>query len=256
MSKKVIFHVYRQKEKNGKNYYDTFEIPVQQGMTVLEGLFYIQDHLDSSLAFRYSCRGAICGSCGMTINKFPQLACKTQILPIEHKKRKRVPKLTFSKNEPKWNPKKELLIEPLPNMEVIKDLIVDMETFWAFYKKIQPYFSREITDQPPESKQSPEQAQKIEHLVYCILCGLCWTCPVSGKKPQYYGPAALAKGFRFIDDSRLSEKQRKNILDNAMNENGVPLCERIFACNEVCPKNVRPGTAIQKIRKKVREQNE
>jgi succinate dehydrogenase / fumarate reductase iron-sulfur subunit len=243
-----IFIIYRQAGPEEKPHYDRFTIPAKKGMTVLDALFYIQDHLDSSLAFRYSCRGAICGSCGITINKFPQLACKTQVLDMEEKNHPRVPELVFGE-VPDWDEEKEILIEPLPNMAVIKDLVVDMEPFWQFYREVQPFFTREIKDTAPESKQTAEDARRIEQLVYCILCGLCWTCPVSGENKNYLGPAALAKGFRFIDDTRLSEEHRKELLKRVMKEDGVPACQKIFACNAVCPKNVQPGTAIQKIRK-------
>ncbi|NHJ39291.1 MAG: succinate dehydrogenase/fumarate reductase iron-sulfur subunit [Asgard group archaeon] len=242
------FVIFRQKSSNDKSYYERFKVPLIPGMTILDALFYIQDNYDHSLAFRYSCRGAICGSCGITINKFPQLACKTQVEPIELKKHPRVPELSFSEISD-WNKASEILIEPLPNMKILKDLIVDMEPFWKFYREIKPYFDRELNDIQPESKQSFEDARRIEQLVYCILCGICWTCPISGKNKNYLGPAALAKSYRFIDDTRITNKHRKEIYERVVNEDGVPACEKIFACNAVCPKEVQPGNAIDKIRK-------
>ena len=248
MVKEKAFVIFRQEGSDKKPKYERYSVPIKPGMTVLEALFYIQDHLDSSLAFRYSCRGAICGSCGITINKFPQLACKTQVDPYENKSHVRVPDLHFG-DAPEWDKEKEILIEPLPNMDIIKDLIVDMEPFWKFYREVQPYFDRELNDAAPESKQTFEDARRIERLVYCIVCGLCWTCPVSGKSKDYLGPTALAKAYRFIDDTRLSEKHRKKIVARVIEKDGVPACEKIFACNAVCPKGVMPGTAIDKIRK-------
>ncbi|MCK5158381.1 MAG: succinate dehydrogenase/fumarate reductase iron-sulfur subunit [Candidatus Heimdallarchaeota archaeon] len=250
--KEKTFVIFRQKNPNAKPTYDRFKVPLTSGMTVLEALFYIQDHFDHELAFRYSCRGAICASCGLTINKFPQLACKTQVHPSEIKKHSRVPNLEFGDLKD-WAQEKEILIEPLPNMPIVKDLVVDMEPFWKFYREVQPYFDREITDEAPESTQTFEDARRIEQLVYCILCGMCWTCPVSGKRKDYLGPSNLAKAFRFIDDTRVSDKHRKEIYEKAMQENGVPACEKIFACNAVCPKGVMPGTAIDKIRKLEKE---
>ena len=248
MTKEKTFIVFRQEGPDKKPKYKRYSVPIKPGMTVLEALFYIQDYIDSSLAFRYSCRGAICGSCGITINKFPQLACKTQVEPYENKSHARIPDLHFGE-EPDWDKEKEILIEPLPNMAIIKDLIVDMEPFWKFYREVQPYFDREINDRAPESKQTFEDARRIERLVYCIVCGLCWTCPVSGKNKDYLGPTALAKAYRFIDDTRLSEEHRKEIIARVMEKDGVPSCEKIFACNAACPKGVMPGTAIDKIRK-------
>ena len=247
--KERTFIVYRQENKTTSPRYERYAIPVSPGMTVLDALFHIRNHHDSAFAFRYSCRGAICGSCGMTINKFPQLACKTQVSTVKGiKTHPRVPELIFG-DLPDWNPEKEILVEPLPNMEVIKDLIVDMERFWNFYGKIKPYFTRDWKDEQPESQQAPNEIKEIEHLVYCILCGLCWACPVEARNKNYLGPAQLAKADRFIADTRLSEEHRDEMLKRVAKEDGVPACEKIFACNAVCPKGVQPGTAIQKIRK-------
>ncbi len=242
------FLIFRQAGPNEDPRYERYQVPLKPGMTILEALFYIQDHYDSTLAFRYSCRGAICGSCGLTINKFPQLACKTQVHPIEIKKHRQVPELIFG-DVSNWNQENEILIEPLPNMAVIKDLIVDMEPFWKFYREIQPYFDREITDVSPESSQAFEDARRIERLVYCILCGVCWTCPVSGKNKNYLGPSALAKAYRFIDDTRVSDSHRNEILNRVQKNDAAPACEKLFACNAVCPKGVRPGTAINQLQK-------
>ena len=135
-------------------------------------------------------------------------------------------------------------------MKVIKDLIVDMDPFWLFYNEVKPFFTREYNDVQPESLQTPEDAKSVEHLVYCILCGICWTCPVNAMNKQYIGPTALAKAYRFIADSRLSDKHRSTIVEKASDRNAVPACEKHYVCNRVCPKNVRPGTAIKEIREK------
>jgi succinate dehydrogenase / fumarate reductase iron-sulfur subunit len=90
--------------------------------------------------------------------------------------------------------------------------------------------------------------KKIEKLVYCILCGLCWACPVNKKNPDYLGPAQLAKSDRFISDSRIPKSHQKSILSRVLKEDAVPACERFFVCNRVCPKGVMPGTAIKNIR--------
>ncbi|MFX1412031.1 MAG: succinate dehydrogenase/fumarate reductase iron-sulfur subunit, partial [Promethearchaeota archaeon] len=232
VSKKFL--VYRN-SGNGNVRYERYEVPIFKGMSILEALFYIQDYYDSTLAFRYACRGAICGSCGMTIDKVPMLACRTQVSTIKTiKKPINIPDFTFG-NHPKWDEKNEILIEPLPNMKVIKDLVVDMEPFWKFYKEVKPYFDRDWNDIPPESKQSPEQMKVIEHLVYCILCGLCWACPVSKKNPNYLGPAQLAKADRFINDSRVTKKKQNAIIKRIIKEDAVPACEKFFTCNRVCP---------------------
>ncbi len=247
MVEKHKFLVYRN-SGNGKSHYDKFEFPVSKGMSILDALFYIQDYFDSTLAFRYACRGAICGSCGMTIDKVPLLACRTQVSTVKtSKKPAKLPEFKFS-DHPEWDPETEILIEPLPNMSVLKDLVVDMEPFWKFYREIEPYFARKWNDVAPESLQSTGQMKTIERLVYCILCGLCWACPVSKENPNYLGPAQLAKADRFIRDSRISDDRQESILSRVLQDDAVPACEKFFVCNRVCPKRVMPGTAIKDIR--------
>ncbi|MFX1268123.1 MAG: 2Fe-2S iron-sulfur cluster-binding protein, partial [Promethearchaeota archaeon] len=144
------FLIYRN-DGNRNIRYDQFEIPIKKGMSILEALFYIQDYFDSSLAFRYACRGAICGSCGMTIDKVPLLACRTQVSMVKTMKKPiNLPEFKFGDNS-SWNKENEILIEPLPNMAVLKDLVVDMEPFWKFYKEVEPYFARSWNDIAPES---------------------------------------------------------------------------------------------------------
>jgi succinate dehydrogenase / fumarate reductase iron-sulfur subunit len=255
MEQKQKFLIYRN-PGNGNISYDRFDVPIQKGMDVLDALFYIQDHLDSTLAFRYACRGAVCGSCGMTINKVPMLACKTQISLVNDIK-KPIEKFIRSKNIefiygeiPNWDEKNEMLIEPAPNMRVIKDLVVDLDKFWEHFREIGPYFTKEWNYKQPESKQTPKEMERIERYVYCILCGLCWACPINNKNPNYLGPAQLAKASRFVYDSRIPKEKQQAIISRVMKEDGVPSCERYFICNQVCPKNVMPGTAInQELRK-------
>jgi succinate dehydrogenase / fumarate reductase iron-sulfur subunit len=241
------FLIYRN-SGNGDIHYDKYELPLSKGMSILDALFYVQDYLDSSLAFRYACRGAICGSCGMTIDKVPLLACRTQVLNVKSaKKPVNLPDFKFGDHQ-SWEPELEILIEPLPNMTVLKDLVVDMEPFWKFYREIEPYFTRKWNDKAPESSQSPTQIKTIERLVYCILCGLCWACPVSKKNTKYLGPAQLAKAVRFFRDSRITNKKNEAILARVLKNDAVPACEKFFICNRVCPKGVMPGTAIKDIR--------
>ncbi|UCG03724.1 MAG: succinate dehydrogenase/fumarate reductase iron-sulfur subunit [Candidatus Heimdallarchaeota archaeon] len=248
MIKKQKFLIYRKNSDDNTPHYVRYEVPIKKGMSVLDALFYIQDHFDLGLAFRYSCRGAICGSCGLTVDKVPQLACKTQVASVKTaRKPLRLPKLIFG-DVPYWDEENEILIEPLPNMAVIKDLIVDMRPFWKFYQEVKPYFTREWKDLAPESLQAPKDARSIENLVYCILCGVCWTCPVNAENPHYLGPAALAKAYRFIADTRFNEDQRSLVVTRVSDVDAVPACEKHFVCNRVCPKNVKPGTAIKDIR--------
>lgn len=242
------FLVFRQKKEDSEPYYERFNVPNTPKMSVLDALFYIQDWEDSHLSFRYSCRGAICGSCGMTIDKVPLLACRTQVSTVKSSKKPvKLPEFKFG-DHADWDSESEILIEPLPNMTVLKDLIVDMEPFWKFYREVEPFFTRNWNDSAPESSQSPNQMKTIERLVYCILCGLCWACPVSKENRNYLGPAQLAKADRFIRDSRITDVRQKSILSRVLKDDAVPACEKYFVCNRVCPKGVMPGTAIKDIR--------
>ena len=248
MQESQTFLIYRLSKKDDKPYYERFSVPTSTSISILDALFYIQDWHDSTLSFRYSCRGAICGSCGITIDKVPLLACRTQIATVKSaKKPVNLPEFKFGDHSD-WDPKTEILIEPLPNMTVLKDLVVDMDPFWKFYREIEPFFTRKWNDKVPESSQSPNQMKKIERLVYCILCGLCWACPVSKKNPNYLGPAQLAKADRFIRDSRMSDDRQGSILSRSLQDDAVPACEKFFVCNRVCPKGVMPGAAIKDIR--------
>jgi succinate dehydrogenase / fumarate reductase iron-sulfur subunit len=251
MTKNIKLLVYRNPGNgNGDMRYKRYEIPTFKGMSVLEALFYIQDHFDSTLAFRYACRGAICGSCGITIDKVPMLACRTQVSTLKTlKKPINMPEFNFG-NISEWDRKNEILIEPLPNMRVLKDLVVDMEPFWKFYREVEPYFAKKWDNKAPESNQSPKQMKAIERLVYCILCGLCWACPVNSKNTSYLGPAQLAKADRFINDSRITKEKQQKVVSRVIKEDGVPACEKFFVCNRVCPKGVMPGTAIKDLRDK------
>ena len=247
MSEKQKFLVYRNLG-NGSVRYERYEIPISKSMSILDALFYIQDYHDSTFAFRYACRGAICGSCGMTIDKVPMLACRTQVTTVKTAKKPiNLPEVVFGDTSD-WDQENEILIEPLPNMNVIKDLVVDMEPFWKFYREVEPYFTNEWNDTAPETSQSPNDMKTIERLVYCILCGICWMCPVNAKNPEYLGPAQLAKSDRFIRDSRVTKEKQESVISRVLQNDAVPACEKFFVCNRVCPKGVMPGTAIKDIR--------
>ncbi|HME54595.1 MAG TPA: succinate dehydrogenase/fumarate reductase iron-sulfur subunit [Candidatus Lokiarchaeia archaeon] len=242
------FLVFRQNPGEAPRY-ERYDVPDRPGLTTLDALFYIQDYIDPTLAFRYSCRGAICGSCGITLDKVPELACRSQVNAIKtRKKPTNLPEFVFGDHSD-WNIDEEILVEPLPNMAVIRDLVVDMEPFWKFYREVRPFFTRDWQDTPPESTQEADAVKIFERKIYCILCGICWACPISHVNPNYLGPAALAKAHRFLSDSRLLDTDRDEIVARIVKDDAVPACEKFFVCNRVCPKDVQPGTSIQEIRK-------
>ncbi|NLT21440.1 MAG: succinate dehydrogenase iron-sulfur subunit [Syntrophorhabdus sp.] len=207
--------------------FQTYRVKVIPGLTVLAVLMRIRDEIDGTLSFRSSCRSAVCGSCAMVINGRIDLACRTQAA-------------SFGTNT--------IILEPLPNMEVIKDLVVDMTPFWRMYEKVKPYLIRQTADPEKEIEQSEEERSRIDQFVNCILCACCYgACPVIARDPQYLGPAAMAKLERFILDSR--DERPEDFLDTVNDEKGVWGCDTVLRCIEACPKDVRPTDSIVNLRK-------
>jgi len=195
--------------------------------TVLDALRDIRDEQDPTLAFRYSCREAVCGSCGMVINGQTTLACLTSIKNLESS---------------------EIIIEPLPNLEIQKDLFVDMTPFWEALETIEPYIIND--DEIPEEGHPIEEKEmdRIYRFITCILCGCCYSaCPVASRDGRYLGPAALAKLCRFAKDPR--DRRPYESLIRVNNEKGIWGCDTVFKCNEVCPKDVRPADGILALRR-------
>ena len=210
-------------------YFDYYRTRVIPGLTILTVLLRIRDEMDGTLAFRCSCRSATCGSCAMVINGKLDLACRTQVA-------------TF--------PDKTIILEPLPNFEIIKDLVVDMTPFWNMYEKVQPFLVRTSPDPQKEIFQSEEDRKKIDQFVNCILCACCYgACPVLARDPEYAGPAALAKLQRFALDSR--DERPSNSFEVVNDEKGVWGCDTLFRCIDACPKEVRPTDGIVGLRKQL-----
>lgn len=233
--------------KDGKDArYEAYDIQANPSMSVLEALFAVQDEYDDSLAFRYSCRGAVCGSCGMSINREPRLACRTQVAKVAGMKDLALRQFpSLAKNEP-WDRKTEILIEPLPNLPIQKDLMVDMTRFYVAYKKMRPWLDA-VEERKGFSTMLPEEVARVEKFANCILCAACFgACPVCEKDQTYVGPAALAWSYRFYDDVRESRRTEK--LAIAGKKDGVLECEFIYNCVKVCPKDVAPALAIRKLK--------
>ncbi len=225
--------------------YDTFELEARHCMSVLEALFQVQEKFDDSLAFHYSCRGAVCGTCAMLINKVPRLACRTQVEALL-KGGLSVPIVPYPAvaETISWNPREEVLVEPLPHLPVIRDLIVEMGEFFESYRFIKPVFMPPANTPQRERTMDPGVVDKLEVYTNCILCAACHGgCPVVGKNSRYLGPAALAKLYRFHIDPREAETKR---LKTADIPNGWWACEFYGNCSKVCPKAVPPRIAIAK----------
>ncbi|RDE51822.1 MAG: succinate dehydrogenase/fumarate reductase iron-sulfur subunit [Candidatus Accumulibacter meliphilus] len=201
-----------------------FEVPFTDDMSVLQGVQYIKDYLDGSLSFRWSCRMAICGSCGMMINGEPSLSCET-FLRDYYPARVRV--------------------EALAHFPIEKDLVINMEGFIEKLESIQPYIipKEERTLAQGEYLQTPAQLASYEQFSSCINCMLCYAaCPQFGLNAEFIGPAAMALLHRYNIDSRDAGKAERMELVNS--EEGVFNCTAVGYCSEVCPKHVDPANAV------------
>lgn len=252
----MMLKVFRFNPESRESQYDTFSIPDRPGLTILGALFEAQRDHDPSLAFRYSCRGAVCGTCAMLINRVPRLACRTQVGPLLRGEGS----ITLS-DPPKgdmtiaWDPSQEILVEPLPNLPVMKDLVIDMGPFFAFYRRIEPVLRQSGERPERERPMSPDAARMLEVYTSCILCGACFgACPVNEKNTAYPGPAALAKLYRFhLDPREPADGYRLNLADSP---DGWWACEFHDNCRKVCPKGVPPIRAIGKARQEIKRRRE
>ncbi len=205
-----------------------YEVTVDRPTTVLEALLQIQDEQDPTLAFRYACRGAVCGSCAMAVNGRLQLACRVQLHSL---------------------PSRRVVLEPLPGFEILKDLVVDMDEFWEKYRRVQPWLHAAFSGSA-ENRVTEREQQRIDSYVNCILCGLCYAaCPVLRTNPRFTGPAALAKLYRFRADSR--DDRDPATLQQEDSARGLWACHTIMACCQVCPREVRPADGIRGLRRQM-----
>ncbi|MDF2763322.1 MAG: succinate dehydrogenase and fumarate reductase iron-sulfur protein [Rhodospirillales bacterium] len=225
----VRFKVYRwDPEGEGNPHLDTFEIDrAECGPMVLDALIKIKNEVDSTLAFRRSCREGICGSCAMNIDGVNTLACTKFIDEV----------------------KGDVRIYPLPHMPVVKDLVPDLSQIWAQYASIEPWLKSETPPPERERVQSPEERARLDGLWECILCFCCTTsCPSywwNGER--YLGPAVLLQAYRWIADSR--DEATGERLDQLEDPFRLYRCHTIMNCTRTCPKGLNPAKAIAEIKK-------
>ncbi|CAG9297998.1 succinate dehydrogenase/fumarate reductase iron-sulfur subunit [Celerinatantimonas diazotrophica] len=227
MAEELTLHIQRYRPGyDSEPTLQDFQVPYTKEMSLLEALGYIKDNLDSSLSYRWSCRMAVCGSCGMMVDDIPKLACKT-----------------FLRD---YVDQGEMTVAPLAHFPIERDLIVDMSGFVEKLQAVKPYI---ITEQPRNvadgcTTQTPAQLERYKQFSMCINCGLCYAaCPQYGLNPDFTGPAALALLHRYNLDSRDEGKaQRMEVLNQ---EDGVWSCTFVGYCSQVCPKDVDPAAAIQ-----------
>jgi fumarate reductase iron-sulfur subunit len=201
----------------------SYEIPVQPDWKILDALNYIKDQVDPTLSHRWSCRMAVCGSCGMNVNGEPKLTCKVGLEEYGD----------------------TIEVTPLANFPVIRDLVVEMDGFMEKFKAVQPWIvtAKQRSVEEGTTRQSPEELEAFKQFSMCINCMLCYAaCPVVAKEPEFLGPAAIALGHRYNMDSRDEGHRERN--RTFRGEGTVFQCSYANECSEVCPKNVDPAAAV------------
>ena len=250
------FKIYRfDPERDDEPTYRTYVLGVPEGTTVLEALLRIQAEQDGSLAFRYACRGAVCGSCAMMINGREALACRTQVHGLLDRPQTVYKGAQREENE-QLAEEDIITVEPLRNLRVIRDLVVDMEPFFEKLEAVEPWLQPPGPDPETERVVEPEAWAEAEPYTNCILCACCHSvCPVEEENPAYLGPAALAQHYRFLADVRDgADEERMSLVEG---EQGVGGCDFVWNCVEICPKGVPPTKGIAKTRARItrRERN-
>jgi len=229
-TQETVFRILRfNPEKDEKPHYKTFDVKIDNRMTVLDALENIKHEQDGSLTFRRSCRSGICGSCAMKINRLAKLACKTR-----------------AKEEADMHG--EVLVEPMENMPLIRDLVTDMAEFWREINRGTPWlvWDETVASSSNENLLTSEQQQVSGKLADCIMCGACFSDCVSRVfDKNFTGPASLAKIHRFAVDPRdkVGVKRVSRLV-----EMGLWSCTHCYFCWSQCPRDVRPVAAISELR--------
>ncbi|KIM10604.1 MAG: succinate dehydrogenase [Sulfuricurvum sp. PC08-66] len=230
-TKKVNFKVFRfNAERDFLPYYEQYTLDVTHEEVVLDVLNRIKWEFSGSLSYRRSCRHGICGSCSIKVNNKAVLACKERLFDLVE---------LFGD---------ELVIKPLSEARVVKDLIIDKKDFWAKYDAVKPYLIDDIDEAPEvENLVSPHEVEQILDSEICIQCGNCfYSCPAIENNEEFFGPAAFAKAYRFAADVRDNAKIERLEIVNAP-EQGVWDCMKCFECAQACPKDVNPIEKITKL---------
>jgi len=233
--------VRRYKPESGKGpFWQDFDVELEESLSVLDALLQARSNLDGSLAVRCSCRAAICGSCGVRVNGESVLACKTKLQEAQDHADRR-------EGAGAGNP---IVVEPMGNMPVIKDLVTDMESaHWTKVRRVTPWLLP--AGEPPEREYvvPPESMLDITQSMACIQCGACVSACLSMEAdPDFIGPAALAKAYRFVGDPRDAET-RERLHDLAQDPHGIYDCTHCFGCIDACPKGVAPMDQIMRLRR-------
>ncbi len=222
-------------ETDKRPHWEAYKIEAEPNDRLLDGLHNVKWYVDGTLTLRRSCAHGICGSDAMMINGRNRLACKVIMRDVARES-------------------SPIVVEPLRGFPIIKDLVVDMEGFFAKYRAIKPFL---INDEPPperERLQSIKDRARFDDTTKCILCASCTTaCPTYWADREYIGPAAIVQAHRFIFDSRdEGTDERLNILGE---RGGVFSCRSIFNCSQSCPRDIDIVKAINEVRQALLFQN-
>jgi len=212
-------------ERDDEPRFESYDVPVDHDTSLLDGLRYVKDWLDGTLSFRWSCRMAVCGSCGMMVDGEPQLGCQVFLRDYAG----------------------PIRVEPLAHFPIERDLAVDQSDFLDKLANattwLVPADEGALSDGP--RRQTPEELERFAQFSHCINCLLCYSaCPQYGLDPRFTGPAVLSLVHRYNEDSRDGGKAQRMEVLNA--EEGVWGCTLVGACSEVCPKAVDPALAINR----------
>ncbi|MGH2594001.1 MAG: succinate dehydrogenase iron-sulfur subunit [Anaerolineae bacterium] len=211
-------------EKDAKTWWSEHDVEVEESDRVLDALHQVKWYQDGALTLRRSCAHGICGSDAMRINGRNALACKVLIKDAGQ----------------------NITVQPLLGLTVVKDLVVDMEPFFAKYRSVLPYLVNDEDAGDRERLQSPEERARYDDTTKCILCAACTTgCPMYWPNAEFVGPAAIVQAHRFIFDSRdRIPQERLAIMADAM---GVWRCRTAFNCTETCPRGIEVTRAIKEV---------
>lgn len=227
------FQVYRYDPVVDKTpYFDTFKVTAEPTDKILDCLNKIRWEQDASLSFRASCAHGICGSDALMINGNIALACQKLVRDFKTGN--------------------SFVIEPLPLFRVIKDLVVDLEPFFEKYRSVKPFLINETAPPEHERLQDPTVQETIEPALRCILCASCTSaCPINRSDPDYAGPAALLRAFRYLYDSR--DEATDDRLADLNSESGAWGCKTMRWCTDVCPKEIPVTRCLTKIKQAIKK---